>query len=329
MKKFLSCRAKSRHPVAFPWVTPPDLIRSLPARSACGLSVHAAASLAAPFSTSLGMTLILVFGLVGSICALTPGDLSRVTVEQHPGQQLSRELVFRGENGRALKLGDLFGKRPLILVPGYYRCPMLCTMINDGLINALENLRANVGADFEVVDLSIDPTEKPAAAAEKKALYARRYGRSGAAAGWHCLVGDEKSIAQLTDELGYRYAYDPQIKQYAHPSAVIVLTPDGKISRYVFGVTFNSTELRDALAAAKEGKSGSVLSQLFLLCYHYNPITGKYGGLILSILRVASVVTLLAIIGFVALMVRRDRRGAQRDLLEHARADGPAVRPHP
>jgi protein SCO1/2 len=242
------------------------------------------------------MTLILLFAFARSMCALTPGDLSRVTFEQHPGQPISRDLVFQDENGRALKLGDLFGKQPVILVLGYYRCPMLCTMINDGLINALENLRAKVGADFAVVDLSIDPSEKSAAAAEKKALYVRRYGRSGAAAGWHCLVGDKESIAQLADEVGYRYAYDPQIKQYAHPSGVIVLTPNGKISRYIFGATFNATELRDALAAAKEGKSGSVLSQLFLLCYHYNPITGKYGALIVSTLRLAS-------LGFVALIV--------------------------
>lgn len=239
--------------------------------------------------------LIAVCGLVKPVRALTPGDLSRVKFEEHPGQQVSRDLVFHDENNRTLALGQLFSQQPLILVLGYYRCPMLCTMTNDGLINALENLRSSVGSDFQVVDLSIDPNETAAAAAEKKALYLRRYGRSGAGVGWHCLVGDEKSIAQLADEVGYGYAYDPQTKEYAHPSGVVVLTPEGKISRYVFGVTFNSTELRDALAAARQGKSGSVFSQIFLLCYHYNPITGKYGGLILSILRIASV-------GFVALI---------------------------
>jgi protein SCO1/2 len=238
-------------------------------------------------------SLMLLF--VRPTAALTPGDLSRVKFEQHPGQQISRELVFRDETGRVVKLGGLFANRPVILVPGYYRCPMLCTMINDGLINALQNLRASVGKDFDVVELSIDPQETRAAAAERKALCVRRYGRSGAADGWHCLIGDANAIAQLTDEAGYRYAYDPEIKQYAHPSGVIVLTPDGKISRYVFGVTFNSTELREALAAAEQGKSGSVLSQIFLLCYHYNPITGKYAGLVLSVLRFASV-------GFVALI---------------------------
>jgi protein SCO1/2 len=251
-----------------------------------------------------------------------------VKFEQHPGQQISRDLVFRDEKGRALKLGELWGNRPVILVLGYYRCPMLCTMINDGLINALENLRANVGADFDVVELSIDPDETPAAAAERKALYVRRYGRSDAATGWHCLVGDAKAITQLADEVGYRYAYDLEIKQYAHPSGVIVLTPAGKISRYVFGATFNSTELRDALAAAKEGKSGSVLSQIFLLCYHYNPITGKYAALILSVLRIASIATVFVIIGFVALIIRRDRR-ARRVLYEISPSpDGPAVRPY-
>jgi len=275
------------------------------------------------------VTLLIAISFLSSkpVCALTPGDLSRVKFEQHPGQQISRDLIFRDENGRTLKLGDLFGKRPLILVLGYYRCPMLCTIINDGLINALENLRANVGADFDVIDLSIDPSEKSVLAAEKKALYLRRYGRSGAASGWHCLVGDEKSITQLSDQLGYRYLYDPETKQYAHPSGVIVLMPDGKISRYVFGVTFNSTELRDAIAAAKEGKPGSVLSQLFLLCYHYSPITGKYGGLILSILRGASVLTLLAVIGFVALMLRRDRRAGRAILARDVSTDKAALHP--
>jgi protein SCO1/2 len=258
---------------------------------------------------TVAIIFLLGFGLVRPISALTPGDLSRVKFDQHPGQQISGDLVFRDENGRTVKLSQLFGKRPLILVPGYYRCPMLCTMINDGLINTLENLQANVGSDFDVVDLSIDPNETPAAAAEKEALYVRRYGRTGAVAGWHCLVGDQKSIAQLADEIGYRYAYDQQLKQYAHPSGVVVLTPDGKISRYVFGVTFSSTELRDALTAAKEGKSGSVLSQIFLLCYHYNPITGKYGHLILSILRFASVGFVALMAWWVVWMMRRSNKG--------------------
>ena len=240
--------------------------------------------------------------------ALTPGDLSRVKFDQHPGLHISRDLVFRNEIGRTVQLGDFFGKRPVILVLGYYRCPMLCTMINDGLINALENLRANVGADFDVVQVSIAPDETPAVAAERKALYLRRYGRQGAAAGWHCLVGDAKEITLLTDEVGFRSAYDRDIKQYAHPSGVIVLTPEGKISRYMFGVAFNSTELRDALAAAKEGKTGSVLSQIFLLCYHYNPITGKYSTSILAIVRLGSL-GFLAAAGWWIISMSRTGKG--------------------
>ena len=253
----------------------------------------------------IGFAFLLIWSLVRPICALTPGDLSAVKFEQHPGQLISANIAFRDETNRSVKLGEFFGKRPIILLPGYYRCPMLCPMINDGLINTLENLQAGVGKDFEVIEFSIDPNEKADAAAARKALSLRRYGRSGSESGWHCLVGDATSIAQLTQEIGFRYVYDPQIRQYAHASGIIILTPAGKISRYIFGATFEATELRDALAAAKEERSTSVLSQLFLLCYHYNPITGKYGGMILSVLRMASLAFLGLLAWWVFLMTRR------------------------
>lgn len=258
----------------------------------------------------LAIILLAAQGLVRPAFGLTPGDLSRVTFEQHPGQQVSRDLVFHDQDNRTLELGDLLHKKPVILVLGYYRCPMLCMLINDGLINTLENLRASVGTDFDVVDLSIDPDETATAAAEKKVVYLRRYGRPGAAQGWHCLVGDQKAIAQIANEIGYRYAYDPQTRQYAHPSGVVILTPEGRISRYIFGVTFNATELNDALIAAKDGKSTSVLSQIFLLCYHYNPITGKYGRLILSILRATSLGFLALVAWWIYSMARRPNKTA-------------------
>jgi protein SCO1/2 len=283
MKIFLSCRAKPRHRHALLQVTLRDS------------------------STALGMTLVLIFGFAASVRALTPGDLSRVTWEQHPSLQLSHDLVFRDETGQQFRLGNSTGKQPIVLVPGYYRCPMLCPLINDGLIQALQELRLSVGRDFEVVDFSIDPGDTPADAARKKSEYLRRYGRSGASEGWHCLVGDQRSIAQLADEIGFRYAYDPETKQYAHPSGVIVLTPDGKISRYIFGATFDARELRDALVAAREGKSTTTLSKLFLLCYHYNPITGKYGALIMSIVRIAGIATVLAIGLSIIYFARRPR----------------------
>ena len=272
----------------------------------------------------LGITV----ALIRPACALTPGDLSRVTLEQHSGLQLSHDLVFRDENGQQFRFGNSAAKRPTVLVPGYYRCPMLCPLINDGLIQALQELRMSVAHDFQVVDFSIDPGDTPADAARKKSEYLRRYGRAGAAQGWHCIVGDQHAIAHLADEIGFRYAYDPETKQYAHPSGVIVLTLEGKISRYIFGATFDARELRDALVAAREGESTSTLSKLFLVCYHYNPITGKYGTLIMSIVRIAGIVTLLLVTGFVALMVTRDRQ-ARRALSETSPSpDGPAVRPY-
>jgi protein SCO1 len=253
------------------------------------------------------MTMILVIGFARSIQGLTPGDLSRVTLEQHPGVQLSHDLVFRDENGQQFRFGSSTVKQPIVLVPGYYRCPMLCPLINDGLIQGLQNLRMSVGRDFQVVDFSIDPADTPADAARKKSEYLRRYGRPGAAEGWHCVVGDQRSITQLSDQIGFRYAYDPETKQYAHPSGVILLTPECKISRYIFGATFDARELRDGLIAAREGESASTLSKLFLLCYHYNPITGKYGALIMSVVRVAGIVTVLAIGLSIIYFARRPR----------------------
>jgi protein SCO1/2 len=283
MKTFLSRRAKLRHPDS--------------------LSPAALPS----FPTAVGVTVILILGLAGPAFALTAGDLSRVSLEQHPGLQLSHDLVFRDENGQQFRFGDSIAKQPTVLVPGYYRCPMLCPLINDGLIQALQDLRMNVGGDFQVVNFSIDPGDTSADAARKKSEYLRRYGRRGAAEGWHCVVGDRQPVAQLADEIGFRYAYDPETKQYAHPSGVIVLTPEGKISRYIFGATFDAHELRDALIAARDGESTSTFSKLFLLCYHYNPITGKYGALIMSIVRIAGIATALAIGVSIVYFARRPR----------------------
>jgi protein SCO1/2 len=255
--------------------------------------------------TKIAFALVLICAFGGQTRALTPGDLSGVTFDQHPGVQIAPDLVFRDSSGQSFRLGDHFGKQPTILVLGYYRCPMLCSLIKDGLIHALQELPLSVGRDFQIINVSIDPTETPATAAQKKSEYLRQYSRTGAAGNSHFLVGDGRSVAQLADEAGFRYVYDPQNHQYAHPSGVIVLTPQGKISRYVFGVRLDPKELRNALVAAKEEKSSSIISQVFLLCYHYNPITGKYGGLVLAILRVASVGFVAAIALWVFSMARR------------------------
>jgi protein SCO1 len=251
------------------------------------------------------LVLILSCLFVRPAFSLTPGDLSRVTFQQHVGSQVSPELIFRDETNRSFRLGDHFGKQFTILVLGYYRCPMLCTLINDGLIKALQDLPASIGGDFQVVDVSIDPTETAAAAAAKKSEYLRQYARPRAADGWHFLVGDKHSIAQLADEVGYRYVYDPVIRQYAHPSGLVILTPDGKISRYIFGVNFDSKEVGSALIAAQKRQSSSPVSQFLLLCYHYNPVTGKYSAFTLNGLRIISLIFVLAIGLWIFAMARR------------------------
>ena len=239
---------------------------------------------------------------------LSKPEIARVGYDQHLGQPISRGLVFQSSDGRVVALGDLFNAKPTLLVLGYYHCPMLCTLISDGLIEALQELRFDVGRDFNIISVSIDPNETPSIAAAKQREYLRRYGRPNSARGWHFLTGSKEMITQLSNEAGFRYKYDPTTHEYAHPSGIIVLTPGGTISRYFFGVNFDPRELRASLLAASRGEQGSVIKQLVLLCFHYNPITGKYGGLVLTGLRVASVAIVLTLAAWVIGMCRRDRR---------------------
>src|SRR5439155_1362893 len=176
--------------------------------------------------------------------ALTPDKLKRIGFDQHLGQKISPDLNFRDSTGRLIRLGDYFGKKPLLLILGYYHCPMLCTLINDGLIQSLQELRFDVARQFDVVNVSIDPNETSEIAATKKKEYLTRYGRTNADAGWHFLIADQATIAQLASETGFRFAYDPESREYAHPSGFIVLTPEGTISRYFFGVNVDPAELR-------------------------------------------------------------------------------------
>ena len=248
-----------------------------------------------------------LFGSPGHAPAqgLSDDALKKISFDQKPGAQVSPGLEFRDENGKAVKLGDYFGKKPVILVLGYYECPMLCTFVLNGLVESLLALNSEIGNQFEVVDVSINPTETPALAAAKKRTYLRRYGKPGAEAGWHFLTGDEPAIRRLTSEVGFNYAYDPVIKQYAHPSGLIILTPSGKVSHYLSGVIYSPKELNNALTDAAGGKVGSPIRQLFLLCFHYSPITGKYGALIMTIVRVCGVMLVLSLGAYIAGMCRR------------------------
>jgi len=240
---------------------------------------------------------------------LSPESLARIGFEQKLNGQTPLDLPFRDENGRTVQLGDYFGSKPVILVLGYYGCPMLCTLVNDGLIETLQDLRPDIGSQFNILSVSIDPNEKPALAAAKKREYLKRYGREDADEGWHFLTGDEEPIRRLASAAGFGYAYDAGVKQYAHPTGFIVLTPHGRISRYFFGVTFSPKELQAALVDASADKTGSRIEQLFLLCFHYSPITGKYGALIMNIVRGSAAATVLALGGYVFVMVRRERSG--------------------
>jgi protein SCO1 len=237
-----------------------------------------------------------------------PQALREIGFDQHLDQLVPLDTTFRDEAGRTVRLGDYFGKRPVALVFAYYDCPMLCTLVINGLSSALGVLSLNPGSDFEIVTVSFDPRDTPATASAKKAIYLERYKRPGAADGWHFLTGDQSSIDRLTKAAGFRYAWDKDTKQFAHPTGVIVLTPEGRIARYLFGVEYGPRDLRMALVEASAGKVGNRVDALLLYCYHYDPMTGRYGLAIIRAMRIAGATTVLLIGGFVFAMVRNEKR---------------------
>jgi protein SCO1/2 len=246
-----------------------------------------------------------IFTAHATPASLSDDQLLQVTFDQKLNQQVALDLQFRDEDGRAVRLGDYFGRRPVILTLGYFGCPMLCTLVLNGAVESLQDLKGSIGEEFEMIYVSIDPNETPELAAAKKQTYLKRYGRDGADAGWHFLTGKEPAIRQLADEVGFHYAYDASAKQFAHPSGLIILTPDGKVSRYFFGITFSPNELNAALHEANSGKISSPIERLLLLCFHYNPLKGKYGNLVMLCLRVAGGATVLGVVAMVVVAGRR------------------------
>jgi protein SCO1/2 len=222
-----------------------------------------------------------------------PELLKEVGVDQKLNDEIPLNLAFRDEHGRPVELAQFFGSKPVILTLVYYNCPMLCTQVLNGLDRSLEVLPLEIGKDFNVVTVSIDPTDRPVVAEAKQAMYAGMYRRPGAQHGWHFLTGDEPQIKQLADSVGFRYAYDPDSKQYAHASAIMLLTPAGKISRYFYGVSYPERDLRLGLVEASQGKIGSPVDAVLLFCYHYDPHTGKYGLLISRVLQLGGILTVL------------------------------------
>jgi protein SCO1 len=266
----------------------------------------AAVRLRLPRGLIAACTVLLSLIVVSSARSQGPtGDLlSKATFVQKLDQQIPLDLLFTDSSGRAVRLGDYFGSRPIILTLGYFNCPNLCDLVRQGLFRSLQQISFSAGKEFDVIAVSIDPKETPALSAPEKAEFAVVYARPGGADGLHFLTGAQDSIQRLADAVGFEYAYDPAIQQFAHPSGIIILTPEGKVSRYFYGVEFLPQDVRLGLLDASESRIGSLIDQVVLRCYHYDPSTGKYGLAILSVLRAAGIVTVLALAAFVYRMSR-------------------------
>jgi len=249
------------------------------------------------------------------------GLLKEVRIDQRIGQPLPLDLMFKDDSGRDVRLGEFFGTRPVVLALAYYECPMLCTQVLNGMTGALKTLAFDAGKDFDVVVVSIDPRDGYRMAAAKKASYVSSYGRPQTAAGWHFLTGTDASIKPLADAIGFHYAYDPALKQYAHGASIYVVTPKGVVSRYLLGIDFAPRDLRLALVEASNNALGTVADQVLLLCYHYDPTTGKYGAAVLNSIRVGFVATVGAFLTFLFVSLRREFASAKAA----ARQAGPSA----
>ena len=231
--------------------------------------------------------------------------LNRVGIDQKMGAQAPLDLPFNDEAGRAVTLRQYLGK-PTILALVYYQCPSLCNMVLNGALRSVKGLTLSAGEDYQIVAVSFDPRETPEMAAAKKQSYLKDYGRSGAEQGWHFLTGDERSSRTLAEAVGFRFAYDPMTNQYAHPSAIMILTPAGQVARYFYGIDYQSRDVRLGLVEASNGVIGTKVDQVLLYCYHYDPSSGKYGMAIMNVLRLSAFLTLGALATFMILMFRRE-----------------------
>jgi protein SCO1 len=240
-----------------------------------------------------------------------PPVLQSVGFDQRLDAQVPLDLVFKDESGQTVHLQDYFGNKPVVLVLAYYRCPMLCTMVLNGLVRALLDSGFDVGKEFDIVTVSFDSRETPALAAAKKKTYVERYGRPGAAEGWHFLTGEDAAIKRLTEAVGFRYTYDPKHDQFAHASGIMILTPKGRIARYFYDVSFSPRDLRLGLVEAAENKIGSPADQILLFCFHYDPAEGKYGPVIMNFVRLGGVLTMLGLGTFVTVLWRGERNKAR------------------
>ncbi len=236
---------------------------------------------------------------------IKPPLLQNVGIDQRLNEQVPLNIPFRDETGRTVYLKEFFHGKPVILSLVYFECPMLCNQLLNGLTGSMKALSFTVGKEFDVVTVSFNPQEGPSLASAKKDNYVADYRRPEAAMGWHFLTGEPRSIAALTRAVGYRYAWDSSTGQYAHAAAIILLTPQGRVSRYFYGIDFSPKDLRLGLIEASQNKIGTLADQVLLYCYHYDPASGKYGVAVMNLVRTAGIITVLGILILIFLVLRR------------------------
>jgi protein SCO1/2 len=243
-----------------------------------------------------------------------PPQLMGVGIVQKLNHQVPLDLPFVDEEGRNVRLGDYFGKKPVVLSLIYYRCPMLCTTMENGLLEAVKQIKFDVGEEFEILTVSFDPNDKPLHARAKKSLYAGLYARPGGQKGWHFLTGSQDSISRLTDAVGFHYTYDEAAREFAHAAGIMVLTPQGKISHYFYGIQYPAGDLRLALVESSANQIGNPVDAVLLFCSHYDPAVGKYGIVISRVLQLAGFVTVVSLGALVLTLSRRERRATAQHL---------------
>lgn len=244
----------------------------------------------------------------GAPAGQKPAILNNVGLDQKLNNALPLDATFRDERGNPVILRQFFNGRPAILTLVYYQCPMLCTEVLNGLSSAISPLKFSVGRDYQIVTISIDPTETPAMAEAKKEKYIQRYGRPGADQGWHFLTGDKQNIDAVANAVGFRYAYDASIKQFAHPSTIMVVTSDGKVAQYYTGIEYEPKDLRLALVEASQNKIGNVVDRALLFCYHYDPTQGRYTPKVMMVVRAGGALTVLGMVLMVGMLVNSERK---------------------
>jgi len=235
-----------------------------------------------------------------------PPDVKGVGIEQQLNGQVPVDTAFRDEAGNSVPLRKYLNGKPVVLAPVYYTCPMLCSEVLNGTASSLKPVKFDVGKEFNVVTISIDPKDTPGLAMSKKKMMMARYGRHGADLGWHFLTGDKENIDAVAKAVGWRYTYDPRSGQYAHASAIMLLTPEGKVSRYFYGIEYSAKDIQFGIMDASQNKIGSLNDQIALYCYHYDRATGKYGVAVMRLVRLAGLLTIALIGGFIIVAVRRE-----------------------